>query len=159
MKNHNYNITVEWTGNQGSGTLNYTSYSRDHLIVSEGKYDAIKGASDPSFLGDKSRYNPEDLFLSSLAACHMLWYLHLCSVHHIVVLEYVDFATGVMEVNNNGSGKFTKVTLNPKVKISDFKLIEKANSIHKEANAMCFIANSCNFTIEHQPITIADSSK
>ncbi|MFV9550780.1 OsmC family protein [Algibacter sp. PT7-4] len=151
MKKHSYKIKVEWTGNEGDGTLNYKSYSRNHDIISDKKYDVIKGSSDPSFLGDNTKYNPEDLFLSSLSACHMLWYLHLCSVHKIIVIEYLDVAVGVMEEFENGSGKFTKVTLNPKVKITDKNMIEKANKLHIEANKMCFIANSCNFKVEHNP--------
>ena len=153
MKKHNYEIKVEWTGNQGNGTLNYKSYSRNHKISGDGKYNTINGSSDPSFLGDKTRYNPEDLFLSSLSACHMLWYLHLCSVNKIIVTAYVDNATGIMEEMANGSGRFTEVTLHPRVKITDESRIDKANELHTEANKMCFIANSCNFKIGHQPMT------
>ncbi len=151
MKNHNYEIKVEWTGNEGNGTLNYKSYNRNHKISSEGKYDRINGSSDPSFLGDKSKYNPEDLLISSISACHMLWYLHLCSENKIVVTEYVDNTTGIMMETENGNGKFTEVTLNPTVKITNMELIEKANQLHFEANEMCFIANSCNFEIKHKP--------
>ncbi|MEM8507088.1 MAG: OsmC family protein [Bacteroidota bacterium] len=153
MKKHNYEIKVEWTGNEGNGTLNYTSYNRNHKIISNEKYDAIDGSSDPSFLGDKSRYNPEDLFLSSLSACHMLWYLHICSVNKIIVTEYLDIATGIMEEMKNGGGKFTEVTLHPRVKITDENRIQRANELHEEANRMCFIANSCNFKIKHKPVT------
>jgi len=153
MKKHNYEIKVEWTGNEGNETRNYKSYNRNHKIKADGKYDIINGSADPSFLGDKSKYNPEDLFLSSLSACHMLWYLHLCSVHKIVVTEYMDDATGIMQETESGSGNFTDVTLNPKVKITDSNMIDKANQLHEEANKMCFIANSCNFKIRHNPST------
>lgn len=156
MKAHNYKIKVEWIGNEGNGTLNYKSYNRNHEISSDGKYGGINGSSDPSFLGDKTKYNPEDLFISSISTCHMLWYLHLCSVNNIVVTEYIDNATGIMEEMENGSGKFTEVTLNPNVKITNPDLINKANDLHSEANKMCFIANSCNFTIVHKPNTIVD---
>lgn len=156
MKRHNYQVNVEWTGNEGSGTLSYKSYSRNHTIIANGKYDRIKGSSDPSFFGDKAKYNPEDLFLSSLSACHMLWYLHLCSAHNIVVMEYVDEAIGIMEEAENGSGRFTEVTLNPQVKITEKNMIEKANQLHEEANKMCFIANSCNFKVGHNPTTISE---
>lgn len=160
MKKHNYEVLVEWTGNEGNGTSNYKSYSRNHRISVNGKYDSIKGSSDPSFLGDETRYNPEDLFLSSLSACHMLWYLHLCSEHKIVVSEYSDSATGVMEETNDGSGKFVKVTLNPTVKITDSEMVDKANALHADANRMCFIANSCNFEIGHKvKIIIAEHTR
>ncbi|PKD20015.1 peroxiredoxin [Salegentibacter salinarum] len=156
MKKHQYELSVEWTGNQGNGTLNYKSYNRDHSISAEGKYTEIMASAEPAFLGDKTKYNPEDLFLSSIAACHMLWYLHLCSKHKIVVIAYLDNATGVMEEAANGSGKFTKVCLNPKVKVAEQSMITKATELHKEAGKMCFIANSCNFDIEHNPTTTTD---
>lgn len=156
MKKHHYEIKVEWTGNEGNGTLNYKSYNRNHIIVADGKHTEINGSSDPSFLGDKTRYNPEDLFLSSLSACHMLWYLHLCAVHNIIVTEYLDYATGIMEETQNGSGRFTEVILNPKVRITDSNMLEKANELHEQANEMCFIANSCNFKIGHKPFTTAE---
>lgn len=152
MKTHSYQIKIEWTGNLGNGTQNYNSFSRNHTISAKGKYNNILASSDPSFLGDKSKYNPEDLFLSSLSACHMLWYLHLCSVHKIIVIEYLDNATGIMEETKNGSGRFTEVTLNPQVKVTEANMIAKANELHEEANKMCFIANSCSFKIGHQPI-------
>lgn len=156
MKKHNYEIKVEWTGNEGNGTLNYKSFNRNHKIIANGKYGLINGSSDPSFLGDKTKYNPEDLFLSSLSACHMLWYLHLCSVNKIIVTEYLDNATGIMVEAKNGSGRFTEITLNPRVKIKELSKITKANELHEEANRMCFIANSCNFKIGHNPNTTAE---
>ncbi|MGH3747387.1 MAG: OsmC family protein [Micromonosporaceae bacterium] len=46
-------------------------------------------SSDPSFLGDAGRWNPEELLVASLSQCHMLWYLHLCADNGVVVTEYV----------------------------------------------------------------------
>lgn len=154
MKQHHYQTKVEWIGNEGEGTLNYKSYSRSHVISGKGKYAEILASSDPSFLGEKSRYNPEDLFLSSISACHMLWYLHLCAVNKIVVTNYVDHAEGVMEEAANGSGKFVEVTLHPHVTIANDGDMKKAEGLHAEANRMCFIANSCNFPIGHESKTV-----
>ncbi len=64
----------------------------------------ISGSSDPAFLGDPEKYNPEELLLSSISSCHMLWYLHLCTSHNVVVTTYFDHAEGVMEELENGSG-------------------------------------------------------
>ena len=151
MKTHQYKTIVEWNGDQDIGTTNYRSYQRDYLISSEGKYAVILGSADPSFLGDKSRYNPEDLLVSSISACHMLWYLHLCAVNKVVVTNYTDNATGVMEESKDGSGKFKQVTLNPIVTVKRGAMTKRAYELHAEANKMCFIANSCNFDIEHCP--------
>ncbi|MGD1945558.1 MAG: OsmC family protein [Croceivirga sp.] len=153
MKQHHYKTFLEWTGNLNNGTKDYKSYSRNHRVTIDGKQHSILGSSDPSFRGDASRYNPEELFLASISNCHMLWFLHLCSINDIVVLEYLDHAMGVMEEDKTGSGHFTEVTLHPRVKIENADMIDKANSLHEKANQFCFIANSCNFKIKHQPKT------
>ena len=152
MKRHNYEIKVEWTGNEGNGTLNYKSYNRNHKIISDGKYDVINGSSDPSFLGDKTKYNPEDLFLSSLSACHMLWYLHLCADAGVVVIDYRDFATGKMRQTQAGDGKFTEVILKPEITVVRNGDSKQAKKLHEEAHKFCFIANSVNFPIVCQPV-------
>ena len=150
MKNHHYHLELNWTGNLGQGTKTYRSYERSYSISINGK-PILHGSSDPAFRGDASKYNPEELFLMSVSSCHMLWYLHLCAEAGIVVISYADRATGKMEENQDGSGKFTEVVLHPKVKITNSVMQEKANELHKKANEMCFIANSCNFPITHKP--------
>lgn len=145
---HNYKLTLKWTGNKGTGTSSYRAYDRSHLISVDNKVE-IKGSSDPVFHGDKTLHNPEDLLLASLSACHMMSYLHVCVKNGIVVTDYTDNATGIMKVNDDGSGNFVEVTLNPVVKITDETLVEKANELHKEANKLCFIANSVNFPVKH----------
>ena len=154
MKKHNYTIKTTWTGNQGQGTSSYKAYSRNHVIDADKKYDTIKVSSDPSFSGDATRYNPEELFLASLSSCHMLWYLHLCSVNNITVVDYVDNATGIMEENKDGSGQFQSVALNPTVTILNQDNKEKAISLHHKANSMCFIARSVAFKVEHNATVI-----
>jgi organic hydroperoxide reductase OsmC/OhrA len=152
MKTHHYSIKTEWTGNQGEGTASYKSYHRSYRLSGEGKTTEILGSSDPAFLGDASKYNPEDLFLASLSACHLLWYLHLCAVNQVIVTHYVDKSTGIMLENKEGSGRFTEVSLFPTVTVKDSSMVEKAIALHHEANKMCFIANSCNFPIKHFPV-------
>ena len=154
MKQHHYQATVTWTGNQGTGTSGYKAYSRDHIISAAGKKD-IEGSSDPSFRGDKSRYSPEDLLLDAMSSCHMLWYLHLCAVNSVIVTNYVDHATAVMNEERDGSGQFSEATLNPVVTVQHESMIAKANALHHEANKLCFIARSVNFPVHHNPTAVA----
>lgn len=154
MRVHHYNIKTTWTGNRGQGTSEYKSYDRSHTISIDGKPD-IQGSSDAAFRGDKTRHTPEDLFVSTLSTCHMLWYLHLCAVNGVVVTQYTDKATGTLEEDTNGSGRFTEVMLNPVVIVSEKSMIEKANALHQEAHNMCFIANSVNFPVTHKPTSHA----
>lgn len=147
MKRHTYQIRVDWTGNDGQGTSTYRSYRRDHTLTAPGK-PPLLGSSDPAFRGDKTRYNPEDLLVGSLSACHMLWYLHLCSANQIVVLDYHDDATGEMQEDETGSARFVQVFLRPKVTIAAGGDRAKAKALHHEAHRLCFIARSVNFPVE-----------
>ena len=150
MRLHHYKAKTTWTGNTGQGTSAYKAYERSHTISIDGKPD-ILGSSDASFRGDKSKHTPEDLFVSTLSTCHMLWYLHLCSVNGVAVTDYYDEATGQMEEAPDGSGRFTTVTLYPVVTVTEESMIDKANALHHDAHKMCFIANSVNFPVTHEP--------
>ena len=148
MKTHQYETTIEWQGNTGKGTADYKSYERAFSITGVGKYAEILGSSDAVFRGDATRYNPEDLLVSALSSCHLLWYLHLCAVNGVVVLAYQDHAVGKMQEDESGGGKFTEITLLPTITVSKASMIEKAQALHEEAHKLCFIANSCNFEVK-----------
>jgi organic hydroperoxide reductase OsmC/OhrA len=150
MKSHHYKSEIKWTGNTGKGTKSYTSYERSYNIMIHGK-PTLKGSADPAFRGNKDLYNPEDLFLASISSCHMLWYLHLCAENNITVVEYQDKASAEMKLSSEGSGQFTEVNLHPEVIILEKDKIELAKSLHHKAHEFCFIANSCNFPIQHKP--------
>lgn len=147
---HHYHLTIKWTGNTGTGTSAYREYERSHSIMADNKAD-ILASSDPNFRGDKTKHNPEELFLASISSCHMLWYLHLCADAGIIVTDYTDSAKGIMTETPDGGGKFTTVTLNPIVTITDISKKELAEQLHHKANKLCFIANSLNFTVQHNP--------
>jgi len=148
---HRYAVCVEWTGNTSSGTSNYGSYERRYEISADGGKPKLLGSSDPVFRGDPTRWNPEELLVASLSACHKLWYLHLCALAGIVVVQYVDHAEGFMEENTDGSGHFQRVILRPEVKVAPGSDIAKARELHAAAHAKCFIANSVNFPVDHDP--------
>ena len=157
LDEHRYALTVRWTGNLGSGTSSYREYSRDHDVEIPG-LPVLKGSADPTFRGDRSRYNPEQLLLTALAQCHMLSFLHVAVKHGVVVLSYEDDATGLMRLNRDGSGQFENVTLRPRVTVADPAHIAMAEDMHREANALCFIARSVKFPVLHVPVTTTAGS-
>lgn len=152
MMQHRYKTSVEWTGNLGTGTDHYRSYKRDHAIRISGKPD-LPGSADPAFRGDPGRHNPEELLVAALSACHMMSYLHVCAINGVVVMAYVDHATGTMETSSDGSGRLLEVTLHPEVKVRDEVMIPKAIELHHKAHELCFIANSVNFPVHCLPQT------
>ncbi|WP_104140555.1 OsmC family protein [Arthrobacter sp. ZGTC131] len=157
LDEHRYALTVRWTGNLGNGTSSYREYSRNHDVEIPG-LPVLKGSADPTFRGDRSRYNPEQLLLTALAQCHMLSFLHVAVRHGVVVLSYEDDATGLMRLNRDGSGQFENVTLRPRVTVADSAHIAMAEDMHREANALCFIARSVNFPVLHVPVTTTAGS-
>lgn len=150
QREHRYAVSVVWTGNTGKGTSDYQSYTRDHEISVSGK-PPIHGSSDPKFRGDSLRYNPEELLVASLSTCHMLWYLHLCADSGIVVVSYEDRAEGAMKESGEGGGRFVRVTLHPRVRVTGST--KQAEALHQRAHELCFIANSVNFPVNREPVT------
>jgi organic hydroperoxide reductase OsmC/OhrA len=149
-REHRYSVSVIWNGNLGGGASGYRDYSRNYEIDAEGKA-GIHGSADPAFRGDRSRWNPEELLVASLSACHKLWYLHLAAEAGIVVTAYADRAEGVMEVGRDGVGRFKRAVLHPTVTVTAGSDTERARTLHKPAHEKCFIANSVNFPVECEP--------
>jgi organic hydroperoxide reductase OsmC/OhrA len=149
-KTHSYTCSLTWTGNTGQGTSSYRAYKRDHVFAAPGKPD-LPGSSDPAFLGDASRYNPEELLVAAVASCHMLWYLHLCADAGVIVLDYRDNPIGSMAEDARKGGWFTNVTLRPRVTIASTSDPRKARELHHAAHEKCYIANSVNFPVTCEP--------
>lgn len=149
-KTQKYQLDLAWKGNRGAGTMTYTAYDRDFITQAPSKHP-IYGASHPAFRGDKERYCPEELLLASLSSCHMLWYLHMCAAHEVVVLDYRDSPTMEMEVKEFGNGDIQSATLTPIVKIADANTRDLAIELHQKAHKSCFIAKSINFKIIIKP--------
>jgi organic hydroperoxide reductase OsmC/OhrA len=155
MRQHRYEVTNRWTGNLGTGTSDYRAYSRNHEISTPAKSAPVAGSSDPLFRGDPARYNPEELLVGALSACHMLWALHYCADAGIVITDYVDDAVGKMVERPDGSGEFTRVVLRPRMTIADPARIEDASAIHGRVHAVCAIARSVNFPVDCEPVVTA----
>lgn len=145
-----YRVEVEWVGNRGTGTSGYREYGRELLIRAEGKAE-LEGSADPTFHGDRDRWNPEELLVTALAQCHMLSYLHMAVKAGVVVTAYRDEATGTMKQEGLG-GAFTEVTLHPVVTVQDASMVDAAMAAHAEAYKVCFIARSVNFPVHHEPV-------
>jgi organic hydroperoxide reductase OsmC/OhrA len=145
-KQHDYTSTIVWTGDRGQGTSDYRGYDRTWEVRTPGKA-VIRCSNDPLLGGDPSKPNPEDLLLSSLSACHMLWYLHLACNAGIVVTAYEDAPVGVGETSPNGAGRFLSATLRPAIRVPRGTDLAKADAIHHEVHRYCFIARSVSFPV------------
>ena len=153
---HSYQSRICWTGNRGEGTSGYRAYDRTWDIAVPGKA-VISCSNDPLLGGDPSKMNPEDLLLSALSACHMLWYLHYASDAGIVVMGYEDDPQAVGEVMPGGAGRFKSAVLRPRIAVRRGADLVEAEAIHHRIHAVCFIARSVNFPVTYAPeFTLVD---
>jgi len=153
VQDHSYEVAVRWTGDRGTGTSGYREYGRDHVVSAAGKPD-VDGSADPTFRGDRDRWNPEELLTAALAQCHMLSYLHVAVTQGFTVLAYEDRATATLNLNRDGSGELTRATLHPVVTIAEPDRVADAEAAHAQANALCFIARSVAFPVHHEATTL-----
>jgi organic hydroperoxide reductase OsmC/OhrA len=147
---HRYRLQATWTGNRGQGTTGYREYDRSATIEITGKPILLASADKP-FRGDPAKWNPEDLLLASLSQCHLLSYLHACVEAGVVVTAYRDEASGLMVEDGRNGARFTQVVLRPHVTVAEASMVDAATRAHEQAHAWCFIANSVNFPVLHQP--------
>jgi organic hydroperoxide reductase OsmC/OhrA len=147
-KEHHYATDLTWSGAKDGGTVNYRSYSRAYQVSAAGK-PVLDLSADPHFRGDPGKYNPEDLLVAALSACHMLTYLALAARKGLVVTAYDDRASGTMLEVGEG-GHFTEVTLHPVVTIAAGQDRDLAMHLHEQAGRDCYLAASMKFPVHHK---------
>jgi len=141
-----HRATVEW---QRSGEFRYETYSRSHIL----KFGeiAVPGSAAPANIPPTAAggpgVDPEQAFVASLSACHMLWFLHLACRQNWVVERYVDEAVGVLDKT-----WISRVTLRPAVSFSGRSPTEEEHAaLHHRAHEKCFIANSVKTEVIVEP--------
>ncbi len=148
-KRHDFTAAIEWTGDRGEGTRDYRGYDRTWRIATPGKR-AVECSNDPALGGDPAKHNPEDLLIASLAACHMLWYLHLASEAGLVVRGYEDAPLGIGETGARGEGRFVRAVLRPTIRLAAGADLTRADALHHEVHQRCFIARSVSFPVSYE---------
>ncbi len=146
---HEFKCKLSWTGAAKGPAASYDSYSRDLRLEFDGK-PAIAASAAPGYKGDPALHNPEDLLIASLAACHCLTYLAICSMSNVKIVAYEDEARGTLEKVGEAM-KFTSAVLRPKVTIAAAGDEPRARSLHEKAHRQCFIVNSVNFPVTVEP--------
>ncbi|MEL6187772.1 MAG: OsmC family protein, partial [Myxococcota bacterium] len=106
-----YALELNWEGPPG---LHYADYGRTYRVRFEGKHDLV-GSADPAFRGDPQLPNPEEMFLSSISACHMLTYLALAHGRGLRVAAYRDAPEAELTLEPGGTGTVSCVRLRPSV--------------------------------------------
>lgn len=132
-------------------------YSRRHRIRFDGGVE-LPGSSSPHVvplpMSDASAVDPEEAFVASLSACHMLWFLGLAARRRFCVDRYEDKAVGVMARDAEGRMAMTVVTLRPDVAFSGERVPTRADidELHHAAHDACYIANSIRTEVRCEPV-------
>jgi organic hydroperoxide reductase OsmC/OhrA len=150
-RTHSYELTVTWTGERGSATRGYRDFGRAHEITASG-LPPLLGSADPVLRGDRDRWSPAQLLVAALAQCHLLSYLYVCAGAGVVVAGYSDSPTGRLLRTPDGGGHFTDLVLRPRVAVTSPEMTRRALELHADAHRLCFIAQSVNFPIRHEPL-------
>lgn len=128
-------------------------YSRRHRISFDGGA-SIAGSSSPSVVrepySDPTAADPEELFVASVASCHMLWFLDFARRAGVGVRAYRDAPSGVMAKNAEGKIAVTEVTLRPEVDCDADRAT--LDELHHKAHEACFIANSITSDVRVEPV-------
>lgn len=143
---HQYHLELNWTGNLQEDNI---KNDRRYEVNIQGK-PTIHGSADKPFHGDPEKYNPEDLLMASLSACHMMSFFYVCRKREIQILSYKDEAEGVLSLNPDGSGQFDKATLKQQVTVAGWPDDLSVDEVNKQASKLCFIKNSINFPVDYQ---------
>lgn len=147
-----HHASVVWT--RTSSDFTYDTYNRAHEVRFKDGAITLPGSGAPMFKGDAERVDPEEAFVASLSACHMLTFLAICARKRLTVEAYEDDAEGFLEQGGNGKLQMTRVTLKPRVRFAAGIEVDAAKlaEIHHKSHQECFIANSVKteITVEAQ---------
>ena len=140
-----HHIALRWE--RDGKPFTYDGYSRNHAITFKNNAPVIFSTS-PTYKGDASKGDPEDLLVAALSSCHMLSFLAIACKKKVTVDSYQDDAVGFLE-NEGGKLWMTRAVLRPQVKSdADPALLAE---IHHLAHQACFIANSVKTVVTVEP--------
>jgi organic hydroperoxide reductase OsmC/OhrA len=149
---HQYTATILWQRHAGEAFTD-NRYHREHVLRFDGGVE-VAGSSSPSVVplpySTAAAIDPEEMFVASIASCHMLWFLSLAADAGVVVERYTDNASGVMSKNSERKLWVSQVTLRPQVVLAGGSA-EKISELHHRAHEECFIANSVRTEVLVQP--------
>ncbi len=149
-----YTAQVDWQRAEGEAFVD-NRYHRAHRLRFDGGVD-MPGSSSPAHVprhSDPAAVDPEEMFVASLASCHMLWFLSLAAQAGWRVDRYTDDAVGVMAKNAAGRLAMTRVTLRPHVAFGGTPpAADELLTLHHRAHDECFIANSVTTEVRCEPV-------
>jgi len=146
-----HRATIRWK--RSSPDFTYDSYNRSHEIAFKDGVVLVPGTAGKAFKGEEGRVDPEENYVASLSACHMLTFLAICARKRLTVDSYEDHAEGFLEKGDNGKLWMARVTLKPRATFAPGTDLDAAAlaDIHHKSHVECFIANSVKTAVAVEP--------
>jgi organic hydroperoxide reductase OsmC/OhrA len=147
-----YRATTLW---RCEGEFASRRYSRVHQISFEGGL-TVPGTAGPANVNPRysmqGAMDPEQAFVASLSACHMLWFLDLAARAGFVAATYRDEAAGTLAPGPDGRQIMTRVVLRPRIDWTGrAPTASELADLHHQAHEECFITNSVKSEVVIEP--------
>jgi organic hydroperoxide reductase OsmC/OhrA len=143
-------VRLEW--NAAEHPSQPGTYNRNHrAIISPQVSIPVSAAAE--FLGDNALADPEQLLVSAVASCHMLYFLAICEGSGYSVEHYEDDALGEVSKAPEGFQWVSSIKLRPRASFGAQKQPnpETLARLHQRAHRGCFIANSIKSSVSVEP--------
>ena len=135
---HTYATRLEWSGSTAVG---YDGYERGHSVRAAPAEAELELSSDPTFLGDPARLNPEQLLVAAASSCQLLSFLAGAARARIDVLQYSDDAEGTMDESDRPAW-VQRIVLRPRIAVGPGTDENRVRRLVQLGHDHCFIANS-----------------
>jgi organic hydroperoxide reductase OsmC/OhrA len=145
---HAYQARLTWRGSTAAG---YEQYIRAHRVEVPPAHEPLALSSDPSFHGDGTLANPEQLLLAAASSCQLLSFLALAARARVEVLAYDDDAHAVMP-EDDPPMRITEIVLRPRIVVAAGTPVEKVRRLVDLGHEQCFIANTLNAAMKLEPV-------
>jgi organic hydroperoxide reductase OsmC/OhrA len=133
---HRYAATCSWSGSTAAG---YRDYDRSHVVTAGGHELTL--SSDPAFLGDPARLNPEQLLVLAASSCQLLSFLAVAARARLDVRDYRDDATATMPEEPRPV-RLAEIVLRPHIVLAPGPSEDRVRHLVEVAHRECFVANS-----------------
>lgn len=139
MSEHYADIKWEKSPHADDGS----TYSRNHVARFDGQ-QLLNVSAAIEYKGDAVCADPEQLLVTAVASCHMLFFLAIAEHQGFLPESYVDTPVGYLGKNDSGVLEITHIELYPEITFSDDGKPDEATiaRMHAGAHSRCFIGNS-----------------
>lgn len=139
MSIHEAAITWQRTPHESDSN----AYSRNHRVILNGGQQVQVSAST-EYKGDPNCADPEQMLVSAVSSCHMLFFLAIAEMQGYQVESYEDVPKGYLESSERRRKEVTRIELSPRITFAGDRIPDReaVARIHANAHNSCFIRNS-----------------